>query len=94
MTARRSGGSATVDYLGAVAAVGLLLLALLVVREHRPERRPPLNPVATVAALVRPAPIVRPPAPARPARPRPPRRPRPPGPPRPTVLAPIWAMGW
>lgn len=89
-------GSATVDYLGAVAAVGLLLLALVAVREHRPERRPPVNPVATVAALLKPPSVPRRPRMTAPSvaprpRPRPPRRP-----PRPrvTVLSPTWAVGW
>lgn len=96
MRTSRHRGSATVDYLGAVAAAGLLLLALVAVREHRPERRPPVNPVARIGALVRPPAVPRrPPAVApmvpRPPRPRPPRRP-----PRPrvTVLSPSWAVGW
>ncbi len=85
-------GSATADYLGAVAAVGLTMLALVAVREHQPQRRPPLDPVARIGAIVRPAPVVRPPR-ARPARARPP-RPQRPARPRPTVLAPVWAIGW
>ena len=86
-------GSATVDYLAAVAAVGLLLLALVVVRQHQPRRRPPVNPVAHIGALVRPPSIPRPPAvaPSGPPRPRPPRRPPRPGV---TVLTPSWAVGW
>jgi hypothetical protein len=86
-------GSATVDYLAAVAAVGLLLLALVVVRQHQPHRRPPVNPVAHIGALVRPPSIPRPPVkvPAGPPRPRPPRRPPRPGV---TVLTPSWAVGW
>ena len=43
-------GSAIIDYLGAVAAVGLLMLALVAVREHQPHRRPPLNPVGRIVA--------------------------------------------
>ncbi|WP_217923867.1 hypothetical protein [Miltoncostaea oceani] len=88
-------GSATADYLGAVLAVGLMLLALTAVREHRPQRRPPIDPVAEVAALVRPAPVVRVRTP-RPPGTGPPRRrgPRRPPPPRPTVLVPGWAVGW
>ena len=85
-------GSATADYLGAVAAVGLTMLALVAVREHQPQRRPPLDPVARIGSIVRPAPVVRPPR-ARPVRPRP-SRPRRPPLPRPTVLAPVWAIGW
>ena len=47
MTRRgRSRGSSTAEYLGVVGAVALLMLALLAVREHRPERRPPVDPVA------------------------------------------------
>jgi hypothetical protein len=91
----RSRGSSTAEYIGVVGAVALLMLALLAVREHHPERRPPVDPVAHVAELLR-APWVsrpRPPAPARPRPPRP-RRPRPPAPPRPTVLVPSWAIGW
>lgn len=94
------GGAALIDYIGAVLAVGLLLLALMAVREHRPERRPPVDPVAHVAALVRPPPVApRPrtgPVVRRPPRPRtaPTRPRRPPAPPRPVVLAPGWAVGW
>ncbi len=77
-----------------VLAVGLMMLALIAVREHRPERRPPLDPVARVAALVRPAPVVRvrrPPTPgARPRR----QGPRRPPPERERVLVPGWAVGW
>jgi len=88
-------GSATADYLGAVLAVGLMLLALTAVREHRPQRRPPIDPVAEIGALVRPPPVVRLRAP-RPPGAAPPRRraPRRPPPPRPTVLVPGWAVGW
>jgi hypothetical protein len=91
----RPAGSATAEYVGAILTVGLMLLALTALREHRPQRRPPIAPVAEVAALVRPAPVVRvrtprPPGTALP-RPRPPRRPPPP---RPTVLVPGWAVGW
>ena len=93
MTGPAHRGSATVDYLAAVAAVGLLLLALVVVRDPRPHRRPPVNPVAHVGALVRPPSIPRPPAavPTGPPRPRPPRRAPRPGV---TVLSPSWAVGW
>lgn len=86
-------GSALVEYLGVVAAVGVLMLALLVVRTHQPSRHPPIAPVAGIAALV-----AGPPPPPR-ARPRTPSRPRPPRPsrprpPRPSVLVPTWAVGW
>ena len=95
MSQRRHRGSSTAEYLGAVGAVALLMLALVAVREHHPERRPPVDPVAHVADLLR-APQVARPRPAVPARPRPPRprRPRPPAPARPTVLVPGWAVGW
>jgi hypothetical protein len=88
-------GSATADYLGAVAAVALLVFALLAVREHRPERRPPIDPVAHVGRLLRPPPVARP-RPATPVRPRAPRPrwPRPAPPARATVLVPAWAVGW
>lgn len=86
-------GAAAVDHIGAVVAVGLLMLALVAVREHRPQRRPPVDPVAAVAALVRPAPVVRAPRPRSATRPRPP-RPRRPPPARPAVLVPGWAVGW
>ena len=75
MSASVQRGSATVDYLAAVAAVGLLLLALVVVRQHQPHRRPPVNPVAHIGALVRPPSIPRPPAVAPSAPPAPTRRP-------------------
>jgi hypothetical protein len=93
MSASVQRGSATVDYLAAVAAVGLLLLALVVVRQHQPHRRPPVNPVARIGALVRPPSIPRPPAvvPSGPPRPRPPRRPPRRGV---TVVIPSWAGGW
>jgi hypothetical protein len=92
--AGRARGSTTAEYVGAILAVGLLMLALVAVREHRPERRPPVDPVARIAALVR-APRIAPRPRATPARPRPrPARPRPPRPPRPSVLVPGWAIGW
>lgn len=85
-------GSATVEYLGVLVAVGVLMLALVAVREHRPARRPPVNPVGHVRALVAPVtvPRVRRPATGAVRRPRPPT----PRPPRPTVRAPVWAVGW
>jgi hypothetical protein len=88
-------GSSVAEYLGGVAAVGLLMLALVVLRPHQPARRPPLGPVAHLRALVhQPAPPrVRRARAATPARPRP-RRSRPPAPARPTVLVPGWAIGW
>jgi hypothetical protein len=88
-------GSSLAEYVAVVAAVGLLMLALVVVRPHHPARRPPVDPVARLRALVHE------PAPPRVRRARPataaptrPRRPRPPAPPRPTVLVPGWAVGW
>lgn len=92
MTAGHRAGAATVDYLGAVLAVGVLMLALVAVREHRPERRPPIDPVAHLAAPLRTVTTPRPRAAPRPrsARPRARRPPRP----RPTVIAPVWAVGW
>jgi hypothetical protein len=95
VTRGRARASATADYLGAVATVALLLLALTVVREHRPERRPPVDPVGHIAQILRPPPVARPRT-ATPVRPRPPRprRLRPPAPPRPTVLVPGWVVGW
>ena len=91
---RHSGGSAIVDYLGAVAAVGLMMLALVAVRPHQPHRRPPVDPVAHIAAILgtRPAPR-RAPVPRIVSTP-PVRRPRLPSRPRATVLAPVWAIGW
>jgi hypothetical protein len=86
-------GSTTAEYVGAILVVGLLMLALVAVREHRPERRPPIDPVARIAELVR-TPRIVPPRPRPPAsRPRP-HRPRKPRPPRPGVLVPGWAIGW
>jgi len=96
---RAQRGAALVDYLGVVLVVGLLLLALTAVREHSPQRRPPIDPVAHLARLVAPPPAPRPPRVRTAPRPRPrttapaPRRPRPPVPPRPTVLVPGWAVG-
>jgi len=85
-------GSVTVEYVGVLVAVGVLMLALVAVREHRPERRPPVDPVAHVRALVAPVRVPRVRRPATTA----PRRPRRPAPPRPraTVRAPVWAVGW
>jgi hypothetical protein len=88
-------GSATGEYVAAILAVGLLMLALLAVRPHQPERRPPIDPVREVGALVRPAPVPRVAAPRATAAPRPRRTVRrPSAPPRPTVLVPGWATGW
>lgn len=89
---RGASGSATADYLAAVLAIGLLLLALTALREHRPQRRPAVDPVAHLRELVARPPVPRSAADVRrdPAAPRP----RPPRPPRPTVLAPTWASGW
>jgi hypothetical protein len=89
---RHAAGSVTVEYLGVLVAVGVLMLALVSLREHRPERRPPVDPVARVRALVAPAraPRVRRPATVAPRRPR---RPAPRAA-RPTVRAPVWAVGW
>jgi len=91
----RGRGSAVADYLGAVLTVGLMMLALVALKEHRPQRRPPIDPVGEVAALVRPTPPPSRPRAPRPVRPRswptPPRRARPPAP---VVLVPGWAVGW
>ncbi len=88
-----SRGSALVEYVGAVTAVGVLMLALVTVHEHRPQRHPPVNPVAHIRALVAPAPIPRVRrAPVMGATPRP--RRRSPPKPRPIVIAPVWAVGW
>ena len=89
---RGSSGSATADYLAAVVAVGLLLLALTALREHRPQRRPAVDPVAHLRELVRrpPPPRAAPRVRRAPAAPGP----LPPRPRRPTVLAPTWASGW
>lgn len=89
-------GAALVEYIGAVVAVGVLMLALVAVREHRPQRRPPVDPVAHVAALVKPITVPRvrtTPAHPRTTLPRP-RAPRPPRPPGVTVMTPGWAVGW
>ncbi len=85
-------GSVTVEYVGVLVAVGVLMLALVAVREHRPERRPPVDPVAHVRALVAPVrvPRVRRPATGETRRPRRVTL----RPPRPTVRAPVWAVGW
>ena len=84
-------GSATIEYIGVLVGVGVLMLALVATRDHRPQRRPPVDPVAHLRALVAPPPVVRvrrpPGAPARP-------RQRPQRPPRPSVRAPVWAVGW
>lgn len=86
-------GSALIEYVGMVTAVGVLMLALVSVHEHRPQRHPPVDPVAHIRALVAPTPIPRVRrAPAVGATPRPGRR-SPPKP-RPTVIAPVWAVGW
>ncbi len=86
---------AAVDYVGAILVVGLLMLSLVVVREHRAARRPPVDPVANIAALVRPVTVPRP----RATTPRPPRAtprrraPRPPVPERAIVHPPGWVVG-
>jgi hypothetical protein len=86
-------GSALIEYLGTVTAVGVLMLALVSVHEHRPQRHPPVDPVAHIRALVAPAPIPRVRrAPSATTTPRP--RRRAPQRPRPIVIAPVWAVGW
>ena len=86
-------GSALVEYVGAVTAVGVLMLALVTVHEHRPQRHPPVDPVAHIRALVAPVPVPRVrPAPRVGTTPRP--RRRSPPKPRPIVIAPVWAVGW
>lgn len=91
----RRRGMAAVDYLGAILVVGLLMLALVAVREHRASRRPPVDPVAHVATLVRPITIPRP----RATVPRAPRTTtrrraaRRPAPERVVVRPPGWAVG-
>ncbi|MGD9696831.1 MAG: hypothetical protein AB7V42_14365 [Thermoleophilia bacterium] len=70
--------------------MALLMLALLTVKAQRPERRPPVDPIEHIRALVRePVVVVR--RPARPVARRPaPARPRRPPAPRPTALVPVW----
>lgn len=95
MRGRGAGGSAVADYLGVVAAVGVMMLALVTVREHHPSRHPPVDPVAHIAAILRPAPSQpRPRATPRVVRRPPVHRPRRAARPRATVLAPVWAIGW
>lgn len=91
--ASRRVGSATAEYVAAILTVGLMMLALVALREHHPQRRAPIDPVSRVGVLVRPVPVprVRTPRPPGPRRPRAPRRP---APPRATVLVPGWAVGW
>ena len=83
------------EYVAAILAVSLLMLALVAVRPHQPQRRPPIDPVRHVGALVRPVPVPRitVPPPSGPPRPRR-AAPRPAPPPRATVLVPGWAIGW
>ena len=85
-------GSATIEYIGVLVGVGVLMLALVATRDHRPQRRPPVDPVAHLRALVAPPPVVRVrrPAAGGPVRPRQ----RAPRPPRASVRAPVWAVGW
>ncbi|HTI32759.1 MAG TPA: hypothetical protein VL422_03715 [Miltoncostaea sp.] len=94
MTARGR-GSALVEYVAAIVAVGTLMLGLVVVRPHHPSRTPPIAPLDRLGGLVAAPPVPRVVRPPRPARPRPPSpaRPRRPRPPRPTVLVPPWAVG-
>lgn len=94
MSPRRA-GSATAEYVAAILTVGLMMLALVALREHHPQRRAPIDPVSRVGELVRPPPVVRVRVPRPPGAPRPrPRAPRRPPPPRTTVLVPGWAVGW
>ncbi|HMM49488.1 MAG TPA: hypothetical protein PKE32_07750 [Miltoncostaeaceae bacterium] len=64
---QRQRGAAAVDHLFALVVVGALMVALVQVRPHRPERRPPIDPVAH---LVAPLSAARPAAPAMAVRPR------------------------
>ena len=82
-----------VEYVGAVTAVGVLMLALVAVREHRPQRHPPVDPVAHIRALVAPVPVPRVRAAPVSRAVRPHRRRAPPKP-RPIVIVPVWAVGW
>jgi len=84
-------GAGTLEYLGVVAAVGVLLVGLTAVGEQRAARRPPVDPIEEVTRLVRPPAVVRPlrARPVAPARPRA----RRPARPRPVVRAPRWVLG-
>ena len=95
MTRRRaSAGAAIVEYVAAIAAVGLLFLGLLVLRPHEVGRRDPVRAIPRITRLLQ-EPVRRlSPLRAVPARPRRPavRRPRPPR--APVIIdLPEWMIG-
>ncbi|MCU0308556.1 MAG: hypothetical protein MUE51_12465 [Thermoleophilia bacterium] len=95
---RGARGAGAAEYLGLVAAVGLLVGALLVVRPHLGGRTPPVRPIPAVVRLLGAPVRLMAPAPAPAARPAPPRARRaprvrrrpPPPPPRPVLMLPEW----
>lgn len=88
----RQRGAGAVEYLGVVAAVGVLLVGLTAVGEHRVARRPPVDPLPQITQLLRAPPVARAPR-ARPVAPSPRPRPRAKRPrPRATVTVPRWVI--
>ncbi|HJZ60726.1 MAG TPA: hypothetical protein VKD47_01085 [Miltoncostaeaceae bacterium] len=93
---RRAEGSVSLEYLGLVAAIAAIVVALAVVRPHSLGARAPVRPVPAIVRLIgRPLVELHPPRPSRPRAPRParPRRPRPRPDPPPLVPLPDWAVG-
>ena len=91
MSRQRGGGA--VDYLAIIGVVSTLFVGLTTLVPHRPDRRPPVNPIPAIVRLLgtplanlEPRPVTpRPPGRPRPPR-RPPRRPKPPV----TIPLPEW----
>jgi len=93
----RQRGSAGVDYLAAVAVVGVTFAGLVAVRPHHVDRDAPVNAISPIVRLLgRPVDSLAP-RPRRPPRPsgQPTPRPRPKPPPdeSATVLLPEWWRG-
>lgn len=90
----RSRGASVVEYIGAIAAVGLLMLSLIVVKQYVVRGRDPVGAVPYVVRILgEQTRALDPPKKVTPARPRKPAKRRP-GPPQPAVIVeiPEWWM--
>jgi hypothetical protein len=87
---RRAVGSSTLEYLGLVGCVAIVIGGLLVLREHTVGRRAPVRPVPVLERLLD---VLRDEPPrVRTTRVRPRPAPRRPARPRPTVEVPDWLV--
>ena len=87
---RRDAGSSTLEYLGLVGCVVLVIGGLLVLREHTVGRHAPVRPIPVLERLLD---VLRDEPPrVRTTRVRTRPKPRPPARPRPTVEVPDWLV--